>query len=156
MREVVRSVYWEAPEHHHIEKSSDWYWILGIIAIAGSIASVIFGNVLFGIVIFLGASVMMLYGRREPRMLRFEVSNRGVRIENSFFPYSALESFYMDEENPQGPQLIVKPQKFLTQLLILPVPEQYMDEIEHILSPRLPEEHLEEPFGHKLLEFFGF
>ena len=30
------------------------------------------------------------------------------------------------------------------------------EEIEDIISERLPEVHIEEPFAHKLLEFFGF
>lgn len=156
MRGAARSVYWEAPEHHHIEKTSDWYWILGIIAVAGSVASIILGNVLFGMVILLGAFVMMLYAQHEPRMRRYEVSHRGVRIEDILYPYSTLESFYLDEHNPTGPQLIVKPKKLFAQLLIIAIPEEYMDEIEHIMAPRLPEEHLEEPLGHKILELLKF
>lgn len=156
MRGAPRSVCWEAPEHHHIEKTSDWYWILGIIAVAGSVASIILGNVLFGMVILLGAFVMMLYAQHEPRMREYEVSNRGIRIENILYPYSTLESFYLDEQNPMGPQLIVKPRKLFAQLIIIAIPEEYMEEIEHIIAPRLAEEHLEEPLGHKLLEFLKF
>lgn len=130
--------------------------MLGIIAVAGSVASIILGNVLFGIVIILAAGVMMLYAHRGPRTLRFEIGPRGVRIENLLYPYSSLESFCLDEEHPYGPQLIVKPRKLFAQLLIMPIPEEYMEEIEHILAMRLPEEHMEEPFAHQLLEFFGF
>jgi hypothetical protein len=38
----------------------------------------------------------------------------------------------------------------------MPIPEEFIDEIEAILEPRLAEEHLEEPLAHKLLEIFGF
>jgi hypothetical protein len=31
-----------------------------------------------------------------------------------------------------------------------------MEEIEDLIAQRLPEEHIEEPFAHTLLEFFGF
>jgi hypothetical protein len=156
METVARSVYWEAPEHRHFEKTADWYWILGIIAVAASIASIIFGNVLFGIVILLGATVMMLYGHKEPRVIGFEVSPRGVRVENDLYPYSTLESFYIDEESPYGPQLLVKPQRLFSQLLIMPLPEEQLEAIETILESRLPEEHLEEPLSHQILEYFGF
>ncbi len=156
MSEQVRSIYWEAPEHNHIEKTGDWYWILWIIAIAGSVASIIFGNVLFGIVIILGAMTMFITSHRKPRVIPFEVSTRGIRIENTLYPYSALESFCLDEENIPGPQLLAKPKKMFAPLLILPVPEEYVSEIEDIISPRLIEEYIEEPFSHRLLEFFGF
>jgi len=152
----VRSVYWEAPEHNHIEKTHDWYWILGILAIAGSVASIIFGNVLFSIVIILGAMTMFITGNRHPRTIPFEVSLRGIRIENDLYPYSTLESFYLDEENIPGPQLIVKSKKMFAPLLIIPVPEEYIIDIENIIASRLIEEYIEEPLSHKLLEFFGF
>ena len=41
-------------------------------------------------------------------------------------------------------------------LLILPLPLDLQDEIEDIIAERLPEQHLEEPFAYKVLEFFGF
>ncbi len=156
MDRSVRAVYWEAPEHRHIEKTSDWYWVLGIIAIAGSAASIIFGNVLFGIVIFLGAVTMAIVAQRQPREIPFEISPRGIRVANTLYQYSTLESFYLDEENPEGPQLIVKPKQLLAPLIIMPIPDEYIDEIEYIMSPRLPEVHLEEPLSHKIMEYLGF
>ena len=156
MAETVRAVTWSAPEHHHIEKSSDWYWALGIIAVAGAVASILFGNTLFGIVILLGASTMVVFALREPKLMDFAVTVRGIRTGNELFPYSTLESFYIDEHDPRGPQLLIKSKRIFMPLIIVPIPEEYIDEIDFLLSPRLTEEHLEEPFSHRLLEFFGF
>lgn len=156
MVENVRAVSWEAPEHRHIEKTSDWYWALGIVAIAAAAASMIFSNVLFGVVILLGASTMVLVAHRHPKMVSFEVSVRGIRVDNDLYPFGTLDSFCIDEENPAGPQLIVKSKHLFTPLIILPIPEDLIDDIEDIIAPRLHDEHLEEPIAHRLLEFFGF
>ncbi len=157
MEDDVRSVYWEAPEHTHIEKTNDWYWILGIIAIAGSVATIIMSNnVLFSMVIILGALTMIITSHRKPRVIPFEVSTRGVRIKETLYPYATLESFHIEEEAPYGPQLLVKSKKLFMPLLILPIPEEYMHMIEDILTVRLHEEHMTEPFAHRLLEFLGF
>ncbi len=157
MTDDVRSVYWEAPEHNHIEKTSDWYWILGIVAIAGSVTSIIISNnVLFSIVILLGAMTMVITAHRQPHIIPFEVSTRGIRIRQTLYPYSTLESFFLDEDAPSGPQLLVKSKKLFAPLLILPIPEEYIHLIEDILTVRLREEHMEEPFAHRLLEYFGF
>jgi hypothetical protein len=156
MDESIRSVSWEAPEHNHIEKTGDWYWMLGIVGVAGSVVSIILGNTLFGLVILLATVTMVVVSHRKPRVIGFEVSARGVRIDRDLYPYSTLDSFYLDEENLPGPQLIVKPKKLFLPLLLLPIPELYADEIEDVIASRLREEHLEEPFSHKLLEFFGF
>lgn len=156
MDEVTRSVRWEAPEHQHIEKTSDWYWILGIVAVAGSVASILLGNTLFGVVILLAAATMIIFSHSEPKMLVFEVSGRGVRCGNEFTPYTQLEAFYLDEESPKGPMLILKQEHVLSQLILMPLPEECVQDIDDIVSAKLPEEHLEEPFSQRILEFLGF
>jgi hypothetical protein len=156
MVEVARAITWEAPEHVHSEKTSDWYWALGIIALAGAGASIVFGNTLFGVVILLGAITMVLFALREPKMMEFAVTLRGIKVGSELYPYSTLESFYIDEEDPAGPQLFVKSERLFMPLIIVPIPEEYVDEIDDMVSARLHEEHLEEPFSHKLLEFLGF
>lgn len=156
MREDIPSVYWEAPEHTHIEKSSDWYWAMGIIAVTASVTSIILNNVLFGIVILLGAMTVFITGNRKPRIIPFEVSVRGIRVENHLYPYTNLESWYLDEEHYTGPQLIVKSKKLLVPLIIIPIPEEFVQSVERLIAPRLIEEHLQEPLAHKILEFLGF
>lgn len=156
MTEGTRSIYWEAPEHYHTEKGGDWFWILGIIALAGSIASIILGNVLFGVVILLAATTMFIAAHQEPRVIGFEVSLRGIKIDKTIYPYATLDSYYLDEENHINPQLIVKSKKLFMPLIIIPIPDEHIDLIEDLVSDRLPEEFLEEPLSHRILEAFGF
>lgn len=156
MSEQVRSITWDAYEHHYTKKGSDWFWILGIITLAVTIAAVLLGNTLFGILIFIAGLVTALHATQEPKLVPFAVTQRGLRIDDKLYPYSTLESFYIDEEDPAGPQLLAKSEKLLMPMLVLPLPEEYVDDIEDILASRLPEEHLEEPFATKLLEFLGF
>jgi hypothetical protein len=156
MADIPRAITWEAPEHRHNEKSSDWYWALGIVAIAAAAAVVVFGNTLFAVVILLGASTMIIVAHREPKMMEFAVTMRGIRVGSELLPYTTLESFYIDEENPNGPQLLVKSKRLFMPLIILPIPEEHTDDIDDLISSRLPEEHLEEPLSHRMLEFFGF
>lgn len=156
MAEVVQAITWEAPAHTHIEKGSDWFWALGLLAVAGAVGAFIFGDILFGMVILLGATVMVVFTLHEPDLQFFAVTTRGIRVGEELYPYATLESYYIDEDNVQGPQLIVKSERMLMPLILMPIPEEYIDDIEDILQTRLPEEHLEEPLAHRLLEFFGF
>jgi hypothetical protein len=156
MEQTPHAFYWEAPEHLHMEKTPDWYWILGILAIAGSVASILMHNILFGMVILLGAVTMMLVSHKKPRTIPYEISTRGIRIDNQLFPYTTLASFSLDEEHPHGAHLLVKSKKMLVPLLIIPVPEEYVVMLDQLLATKLPEEHLEEPIAHRLLELVGF
>ncbi len=152
----TRSVNWEAPEHRHIEKTTDWYWVVGIIAISASVVSIILDDVLFSIVILLGAATMIVFGHRKPKVLPFEISIRGVRVSETLYGYESLEQYSIDEEALEGPQLILRSKHFFMPLIIIPLPEEYVDDIEAILSERIPEVHMQEPLSHRLLEFFGF
>ena len=156
MVDQLRGVTWEALEHHHGEKGSDWFWALGIVVVASAAASILLGNTLLGILILVGGSVMAMLAMREPKIVPYAVTLRGIRVEDKLYPYSTLESFYIDEEDPLGPQLLAKSEKMFMPLIVMPIPEEYIEDIEDILASRLPEEHLEEPFANKLLEFFGF
>lgn len=157
MNESVNSIYWEAPEHVHIEKTGDWYWIVSIIAIAGAVANTILSNnVLFSLVILLGAGTMMLVGYRKPRILSYEVSTRGIRVHDQLYPYATLESFSLDEEHPHGAHLILKSKKMFAPLMVLPIPEEYIHEIDTLIGERLPEEHMNEPLSYRIMEALGF
>jgi len=156
MEEVTQAVTWEAPEHTHFEKSNDWYWVLWIIAIGASIASFFWGNFLFALLILIAAVTVTLMCLKRPRIVPFGVMTRGVRCGDKLYPYSNLESYYIDEHNPEGPILLLKSKSLYSMLLVMPIPEEYIDDIEDLLRNRLPEEELQEPLAHKVLEFFGF
>lgn len=156
MERQLRAIEWEAPEHHHGPKSSDWFWVLGIMVISGAIASVLFNNILLALVILIGGAVMGILATRPPKTVTFAVTQRGIRIDSNFYPYTTLETYFIDEHPMIGDQLLIRSQKMFMPLLILPLPEDDVDEIEAIIAERIPEEHIEEPFANKLLEFFGF
>jgi len=156
MEETVRGITWEAFEHHHGEKTSDWFWVLGIITVGVTVAAIVLGNTLLGILIGISGALMGILAGRKPKIITYAVTLRGLRVEDRLYPYSTLHSFYIDEEHYVGPQLLVKSEKILMPLIVMPIPEEYIDDIEDIVASRLPEEHLEEPFANKLLEFFGF
>ncbi len=153
---ITPIISWEAEEHAHREKNVDWYWALGIVAVVGAVISVIFGNVLFAIVIVLGAILMAIVSLREPSVIPFAITTRGVRVDDHLYPYSTLGSFCIDEDAQQGPQLLLKSRGTFRPLIIIPLPEEAIEEIDDILAERLPEEHLEESLAHHLLEFLGF
>lgn len=156
MAEAVRAVTWDAYEHYYSERGSDWFWILGIATATFGIAAILVGNVLLGIVIFLSGTLIGVLAKREPRIIPFAVTPRGVRIGETLYPYTTLECYCIDGEHILGPQLLVKSEKLFMPLLVIPIPDDAIDEIEEVVAQKLPEAHLEEPLGHRLLEFFNF
>lgn len=156
MDETPRAVTWDAPEHHHIEKTGEWFVILAIITIALVVAAILFGNFLFAILVAIAGGTVSLSATRKPEIIPYAVTVRGVRVGDEIHPFPTLESYYIDEDDPRGPQLLVRPKHKFMQYVILPLPEEYIDDIEEILIDKLEEEHLEEPLLMKILEVLGF
>ena len=156
MERKLRAIEWEALEHHHDEKNSDWFWVLGILTISGAVTAVLFNNILLALVMLIGGAVMAILAMRPPKIVGYAITPRGVKIDSFLYPYTTLENYYIEESHIGGHQLLIRSQKMFMPLLILPMPEEHVDEIELIISERIPEEHLEEPFANKMLEFFGF
>lgn len=152
----VKSVSWEGESHHHSKKGSDWYWVVGIVTAAVAVAAVLLGNLLFGVLVIVAGVVTIIHANRPPQIQNFAVTTRGVAIEDKLYPYSTLDAYFIDEEDPLGPQLFVRSQKVLMPLLVLPIPEEYLQEIDELIAERLPEEFMEEPLAHKVLELIGF
>jgi hypothetical protein len=87
---------WTAPEYMHTEKSADWYWIVGIISATLAVIAIIFGNALFGVLILVSAFTLSMYASRPPHTLNITVSDKGVQVDNIFYPYNTLESFWIE------------------------------------------------------------
>ena len=156
MEPNARAISWEAPEHHHVEKGNDWFFALIIVVVALVITAILFNNVLLALLMGIGGGVLGMAAARMPRIVPFSVSVRGVKIEDVLHPFSSLGAYHIDEEDPRGPQLLLRSEKMLLPLIVLPIPEDYIDDIEAILKEKLPEEELEEPLLLKILEVLGF
>jgi len=158
MEPKLRSIEWEALEHHHDLKSNDWFWVLGILTFCGAVASVVFENLLLALIILFGGTIVGILANRPAKTVNYIINQRGVKIDSSFYPYTTLDHYYIDDHPILGHQLLIKSQKLFMPLLILPLPEDKddIDGIEAIIAERIPEEHLEEPLANRILEFFGF
>jgi len=156
MEPSLRSITWEAPEHHHVEKGNDWFFALIIIVFALVIVAVLFNNPLFALLIGVSGLSLIISAAKKPSIIPFAVTLRGVRIDDRVYPFSTLESYRIEEEDIKGPQLLVKSAKLFMPLIVIPIPPDHIDDIDDILKQNLIEEDLEETAVVKILELFGF
>jgi len=91
---------WDAHEYEHKERTSDWYWAVGIVGVSGAVASIIFGNLIFGFLLLLCVFSLSLYINRPPDTTKVVINEVGVLRGDTFYPYSTLHSFWIDEDHP--------------------------------------------------------
>lgn len=114
---------WEGREYDPNPKSADWYWALGIIAAAGTVAALLFGNYLFAVVIVVAAVAIALHGAKEPPLHRFRLTERGLQIGEELHPFERMISFSVleDVEGELPPLLSVKTDHWMAAHLLIPL-----------------------------------
>ena len=147
---------WDAHEYEHKERSSDWFWASGIIAFALAIVSVIFGNIIFGILVLLSTFSLSLYINRPPENTHITVTEQGIIKDRLHYPYSTLASFWIDEEHPHK-KIILKSQKIFMPFIIIPLGEDVdTSRLRRTLARYMDEEFHSLPLVERVLEFLGF
>lgn len=153
----IAPLHFQTYEYEPKERSTDWFWAVGIIAAAIAVTAIIFNNVLFGIVVILASFVLSLYAARPPEVIDVVIDDVGVRIHDKLYPYRTLESYWI-EEHQRIPKLFIKSQKLLMPYIIvaLNIDEAEAHEIDEHLSRHLPEVFHGESIFEKILERLGF
>lgn len=151
---------WRAKEYEAEEKSTDWFWALGVLAISAAAASFILHNVLFGVFILISAFLLALFVVRKPRAVLFALTRKGVLIDQALYPYASLESYWIyvhPNEDEDHPILLLKSQGFFTPLISIPIPHNIAPErVDEILGDILDLEEHSPPIAQRVFEFFGF
>lgn len=146
---------WSAYEHEHVERESDWFWALGIIAACAALTSILFSNILFAILILLAACVIALIARTPPELHEIEITERGVRTGSTMHKYDEILAFWIDMDR-EVPHLLIDTTKVLSPNLIIPLSGVEAGEVRAYLLEHAEEREMVEPLGHRILEFFGF
>lgn len=145
---------WSAYEHEHIERSSDWFWALGIIAISVALVSILFHNFFFAVVIVIAAAILAMIANVPPDLIEFELSDRGIRTGDTLHRFEEVISFWVEEETDR-PLLLVDTTKIMAPNLIIPLEHVDPRMVRAFMQERATEARMKEPLSHKVLEFFG-
>lgn len=156
--ELRPAIIWETHEYLFQEKTNDWYWGVAIIALSAAVIAIIFGEILLALLIIIGSFTLCLVGARRPNVVRYEINNTGVLIENILYPYATLSSFWVENNSHMGipSKVIFKSRKIVSPFLVLHIEDIDPELMRDFLLDHLPEAEHSEPLSQKLLEYFGF
>lgn len=153
----MKKISWHTPEYVFRKRTSDWFWTLGIIAAAAAVTSIIFGNVLFAIIIVIGAFAISLHASREPRIVKVEINERGIAVGHDLYLYRSLHSFWIDDEHHDGPRLVLRSERSFAPLITLPIGDvAELESVRAHLKPHLKEEIHDETITSRIIDRFGF
>jgi hypothetical protein len=145
---------WHAKEYSGDEKSAEWYWALGVVTIGLFVASILFKNILLGLVILAGAASVSVQAVRKPRIHRFAITEGGIIIDSRMYPFDRMMHFsvleYTDETIP--PALSIKTRHILSPHLMIPIIGYDPVDIYDYIAMHLPEGNHHESVVDHLIE----
>lgn len=147
---------WKIEEYVHRKKSSDWFWALGLITVAGAAIAVIFHDSLFAVFIIFSALILGYYAAREPQIIEIKITEEGILVRKYLYSFKTLKGFAIDE-HPFGNQLLIESTRLIIPVISVPLPKSIdIDELTAILLPHVPEKEIKEQPTHRLMEHIGF
>lgn len=156
MAKKTPRISWQIEEYIHREKGPDWFWALGVIAIAGASIAVVYHNAFFAVFIILGALILGFYANRTPDILDVAISDDGITIRKYFYPFEKIKGFAVDEHE-LGNFLLIESDRMLTPVISIPIPEGLNTEsLRQLLLTKVLEKPLREPPSHRLMDELGF
>lgn len=130
--------------------------MVGIAAGAIAITSILFGNILFAVVVVVGAFVLCLFAARQPNVVTVEISDKAVRVENVVYTFKELKSFWVDVEHFDGPRLVLERTRPFIPHVMVPLDKADIEQVKSLLLAKIPLVPFEENPVQEFLERIGF
>ena len=151
----TEKIEWSALEYEEKERSVDWFWALGIIVVAGSVTSLIYGNYFFAILLILSGILLGFFAIKKPEMVSYELNKKGLKIKTRLFPYESMKSFFV--QTTPKPMLFVKSSRMFMPILSMPIEDNLAEDIRSLLlSNNVQEEEMKEGPSERIMERLGF
>ena len=149
---------WEGREYDHNPKNADWYWSLGIIAVACTIASILFANYLLAVLIVIAAIALSLHASKKPPLHRFKLTEEGIVIGEELHPFQKMISFSVleDVKDEYPPMLSIKTESWLSPHLIIPLEGVDADRVYAHFLERVDEDEHKHTFVDLVAAWLGF
>lgn len=150
---------WEAPEYTEHKKSADWYWYLALFAVLLLIFAAYERSLLFGALVVIGWFTIMLYSARAPKNLKISISEQGIFVEQTLYPWTNIKSFWIfpaKSGSTSGGELSLELKKTLMPYVKIPLGETDPKVTREITTKFVPEKEQRESFIDNLSDLVKF
>ncbi len=154
--EADKKMEWSALEYEERERGNDWFWALGVIVVASSIASFIYGNFFFGLLLIISGTLLWSFAVKKPDLVFYEINKKGLKIKTRLYPYDKIKAFWVKKES-DIPVLFIKSERPFMPIISMPIKIEYADNIRSMmLENKVPEEEMKEHISEKIMDSLGF
>jgi hypothetical protein len=136
---------WQAPEYPRERAIGSGALVTAVAVFIGLVAYAIHtDSPLMAIVFILIGMISYLSLNREPELIVFSITTKGITTGKEFYEYEHLRSFWITEDHPDIPkELLIETTGTLVQHVPIPLADQNVDAIRSLLITHLPEKKYE-------------
>ncbi len=136
---------WQTLEHGHEHEMSSNVFTGAVVTLIAIVAYAIYTNSpLMAIVFILIGMIGYLSLNREPEMIRFTITTKGISTGREFYEYGHLRSFWILSDHPDIPkELVIETSGALVSRILIPLADQDVDAIRSFLVTCLAEKKYE-------------
>jgi hypothetical protein len=137
---AIPSVEWTASEYVAHEKNAGWYaaFFGGSIVIV-ALVFLITRDFLASITVLLSCVAISIYAGRKPGVNTYVVDEKGIKVQEKFYPYAGFRSFSVVEEGAIN-SIWVKPLKRFSPIVVMYYSPEDEQKIIDVLANFLPHE----------------
>jgi hypothetical protein len=151
---------WSALEYEEKERSTDWFWALGVIVVTGAITAIIYNNYFFSALLILGGILLGVFAKKKPATITYELNDKGFKVGSYFYPYENIKAFFVQEHSDtknHKPTLFIKSMRVFMPIISIPIENGWVENIQNLmLEKNIKEEEMREHISDKIMDYFGF
>ena len=152
---ILDTINWSAPEYKHKDKSVDFIWTIGIIALVMCGIAIWKQNYVFAVFIFISGCTLILFSIRPPEEINFSIGTEGFTLGKDKYTWKKIKGFHIKRDKGEA-NLLIEIDKYLLPVYTIPLPIDIADQARENLLKVIPNIELEESRSMKFMEKIGF
>ncbi|NVN97142.1 hypothetical protein HXX01_02835 [Candidatus Nomurabacteria bacterium] len=152
---ILDKIEWQAPEYKHKDKSIDFIWAIGLVAIVMCGFAIWQANYVFAIFILVSAATLILFSIRQPQDIVFIIETNGFSMGKDKYEWKKIKGFNIKKQDNEA-SLLIELDKYLLPVYTVALPLELADNARENLLKVIPNIELEESKSMKFMEKIGF
>ena len=130
---------WETPEFFPMPRTKKWY-VVALAIVAGLIAYAVYtGSATMAIAFVLLAAIFLMTHKKEPRILKVQITKLGVKYGGDFYSYHTINAFWIVYHPPFVTSLYIRLGGKSFRYVKIELNMQNPVEVRNTLSKEIPE-----------------
>lgn len=152
---IIDKIEWTAPEYKHKDKSIDFLWTIGLVALLVFGLAVWKGSYLFAVFVAISGFTLVFFSVREPEEVSFSIETNGLTMGKDKYSWKNIKGFDIKKEEDYN-VLLIEINKYLLPVYTIPLPGELIPKVKESLLKVIPSKELQESKSMKFMEKIGF